>query len=81
MRSTIRRMLPSPRRFVRQIGLILGVSVLIGTFLFHVFTGLDRLPDRWLSFLWNVYFMVIHATIILTSVKAAMSALRTYAPL
>ncbi|WP_118830033.1 sensor histidine kinase [Salinibacter ruber] len=81
MLTAIRNALPGPRRLARQAGLIFGVSVLIGTFLFHVFTGLDQFPDRWPQFLWNVYFTLIHATIIVASVKAAIRALRTSVPL
>lgn len=81
MPTAIRNALPSPRQLVRQMGLILGVSVLVGTFLFHVWTGLDRLPDRWPRFLWNVYFTLIHAIVIVTSVRAAIRGLRIYVPL
>ncbi len=81
MPTSIRNAFPGPRRLIRQAGLILGVSVLVGTFLFHVFTGLDRFLDQWPRFLWNVYYTVIHATIMFTSVKAAVNVLRTAVPL
>lgn len=81
MFTSLRNALPGSRSLGRQAGLILGVSVLIGTFLFHIFTGLDRFPDRWPQFLWNVYFTLIHATIVTTSVKAAIYVLRTSVPL
>ncbi len=74
-------MLPTPRRLLRQVGLVLGVSLLIGAFLFHVWTGLDQLPDKWPQFLWNVYFTLVHAVIIVTSVQATISVLEACVPL
>ena len=46
MLTAIRNALPGPRRLARQAGLLLGISVLIGAFLFHVWTGLGQLSER-----------------------------------
>jgi signal transduction histidine kinase len=81
MLAAIRDALPTPGRLVRQGGLILGVSLLVGTFLFHVWTGLGRLPDRWPRFLWNVYFTFVYATVIVTSVQGAIRILKSRVPL
>ncbi|WP_251930315.1 sensor histidine kinase [Salinibacter ruber] len=81
MLTAIRNALPGPRRLARQAGLLLGISVLIGAFLFHVWTGLGQLSERWPTLLWNVYFTLVHATIIVASVRAAMYVLRTSVPL
>ncbi len=81
MLSTIRDLLPSARRFARQVGLVLGVGVLTGIFLFHIWTGLDQLPDRWPALLWNVYFSLIFTAVMLTCVQAAIFVLRARVPL
>jgi LytS/YehU family sensor histidine kinase len=81
MLSALRPLLPSARRFARQGGLVLGVGVLVGTFLFHVWTGLEELPGRWPTLLWNVYYSLVYTATIFTSVRMAISVLRTRVPL
>lgn len=81
MLSAIRDMLPSVRRLAQQVGLMLGVGLLIGTFLFHIWTGLGQLPERWPTLLWNVYFSLVYTVIIFTSVRVAIAVLRARVPL
>jgi signal transduction histidine kinase len=81
MPTALRDILPGARRLARQAGLLLGVSVLIGAFLFHVWTGLGQLPERWPTLLWNVYFSFIYAVFIVTSIRATMTVLEARVPL
>lgn len=81
MPTALRDILPGARRLARQVGLLLGVSVLIGVFLFHVWTGLGQLSERWLTLLWNVYFSFIYAVFIVTSIRATMTVLEARVPL
>jgi len=81
MNAAIRDALPTPRHVARQAGLIVGASVLVGTFLFHVWTGLGQLSDHWPRFLWNVYFTLIYTTVIVTSVRGTIRLLRATVPL
>ncbi len=81
MLATIRDALPSARRFTRQMGLILGVGVFIGTFLFHVWTGLEELPGRWPALAWNVYYSLVYTAIIFASMQATIHVLRAHVPI
>src|SRR6056297_3127093 len=81
MFTAIRNPLPSARRLGQLIGLMLGVALLIGTFLFHIWTGLGELPERWPTLLWNVYFSLVYTVIIFTSVRVAIAVLRAHVPL
>ena len=81
MLAKIRRALPGPKRLAGQVGLVLGVSVLVGAFLFHIFTGLHRFPEQWPRFLWNVYYTLIYAAVMVTSLKGAIALLKAHVPL
>ena len=81
MFTAIRNPLPSARRLGQLIGLMLGVALLIGTFLFHIWTGLGELPERWPTLLWNVYFSLVYTVLIFTSVRVAIAVLRAHVPL
>lgn len=81
MLSALHDRLPSARRLVRQVGLVLGVSTFVGTFLFHVWTGLGELPGRWPTLLWNVYYSLVYTAIIFASVRGMIAVLRARVPL
>ncbi|MFB6248975.1 MAG: sensor histidine kinase [Salinibacter sp.] len=81
MPTALRDLLPSARRLAWQVGLVLGVGVFAGTFLFHVWTGLEELPGRWPALLWNVYFSLVYTAIIFTSVQGMIATLRARVPL
>ncbi|WP_103029911.1 sensor histidine kinase [Salinibacter altiplanensis] len=81
MLAAIRDALPSARRLARQLGLVLGVGVLVGTFLFHVWTGLGQLPGRWRALAWNVYYSLVYTAIIFASVRVAIYVLQARVPL
>lgn len=68
-------------RIARWVLLIVGVSLLIGLFLFHLFTGLDQLPERWPSLLWNVYFSFLYTALMSGSLLGTITWLRPRVPL
>jgi Putative regulator of cell autolysis len=70
-----------PSRIARWLLLIVGVSLLIGTFLFHLFVGLNRLPEQWPDLVWNVYFSILYTTIMSGSLLGTISWLRPRVPL
>ncbi len=71
----------NPSRIARWLLLIVGASLLIGTFLFHLFVGLNRLPEQWPDLLWNVYFSFLYTAIMSGSLLGTMSWLRPRVPL
>mgnify|MGYP002338711987 FL=1 len=62
-------------------GLILGAGVFIGTFLFHVWTGLEELPGRWPALAWNVYYSLVYTAIIFASMQSTIHVLRAHVPI
>jgi signal transduction histidine kinase len=69
------------RRLVRWSLLVLTVSVLVGTFLFHIFYGLDQVAERWTDYLANVYYSFIYTVTMFASLKGTAHWLRGRVPL
>ncbi len=66
---------------VRGLLLILGVSVFVGGFLFHVWVGLGHVVERWPDLLINIYFSAVYTTIMFGSLSGASHWLQTHVPL
>lgn len=66
---------------VRWGSFVLLVAVLVGSFLFHVFVGLDQVPERWPSFLSNIYFSLIYTVTMFGSLKGTAHWLQATVPL
>lgn len=64
--------LPDLYQIVRGLVLIIGTSVLVGAFLFHVWVGLPQLPERWPTLLMDIYYSFIYTTIMYVSVKGTI---------
>lgn len=69
------------RPLTRWLLLIIGVSLLVGAFLFHVFYGVAQLPERWGAFLTVVYYSLIYTGTMCASIAGTASWLRTRVPL
>lgn len=75
--KSIANNLPSAHELGRGLLLIVATSLLVGTFLFHVWVGLDQLSDRWPTLLTNVYYSFIYTTIMFVSLKGTVHWLQS----
>lgn len=79
--ATITENLPDARRVLRWMLLVVGISVFLGTFLFHVFLGMTQIPDRWPILLKNILYSFIYTVTMLGSLTGAAQWLRARIPL
>lgn len=79
--ATIAEHLPDARSVLRWMLLVVGISVFVGTFLFHVFLGMTQIPDRWPVLLKNILYSFIYTVIMLGSLTGTARWLRARVPL
>ncbi|MFB6279341.1 MAG: hypothetical protein ABEK75_07535, partial [Salinibacter sp.] len=79
--DTLADIRPDPWSIFRWFLLVVGISVLAGAFIFHVFFGIRSVPGQWSDLLANVGYAFVYTSVMAGSLRAITAVMKVQVPL